>query len=101
MTNKEWQERLRQEGFSHIFVWQDGPSVFYPDHTHTTTTAHIILGGEMSLTSDGKTQTFRKGERFDVPANTVHSAKMGPEGCKYMIGEKPASSTPAAGGIEL
>ncbi len=88
MTDKEWEARLRQEGFSHIFVWQDGPGAFYPDHTHATTTAHIILDGEMTLSSEGKTQTFKSGERCDVPANAIHSAKMGSRGCKYMVGEK-------------
>ncbi len=88
MTDKEWEARLRQEGFSHIFVWQDGPGAFYPDHTHATTTAHIILDGEMTLSSEGKTQNFKSGERCDVPANAIHSAKMGSRGCKYMVGEK-------------
>ena len=40
------------------------------------------------MTSEGTTRTFRAVERFDVPANTVHSAKIGPAGCRYMIGEK-------------
>ena len=28
------------------------------------------------------------GERCDVPAGAVHSARMGPQGCRYLIGEK-------------
>ena len=88
MDLKEWEKKLREEGFRRTYVWQDGAGAFYPDHTHPMTTAHIILDGEMSVTSEGKTQTFRAGERFDVPANTVHSARMGPGGCRYLIGEK-------------
>ncbi len=88
MNEREAEKQLRKEGFRNIFVWRDGPDVVYPDHTHAETTAHIILEGEMTLTTMGKTQTFRAGERCDVPAHTVHSAKMGPQGCRYMIGEK-------------
>ncbi len=88
MNEKEWERQLREEGFSHVFVWQDGPNVSYPHHAHAATTAHIILDGEMTLTTEGKTQTFKSGERCDVPANAVHSAKMGPLGCKYIVGEK-------------
>jgi quercetin dioxygenase-like cupin family protein len=82
------QSQLRQEGFSHTFVWQDGPRAFYPDHTHAGRTAHIILEGEMTLTMDGKSETYRAGDRCDVPAGAVHSAKMGAEGCRYLVGEK-------------
>lgn len=79
---------LQDEGFSHTYVWDDGPDAFYPDHTHATETAHIILKGEMTLTQGGATGTFHKGERCDVPAGAVHSAKMGPQGCRYLIGER-------------
>jgi hypothetical protein len=80
--------QLRGEGFLHTFVWQDGPNAHYPDHSHNSETAHIILDGEMALTHGGATQTYAAGERCDVPAGAVHSARMGPQGCRYLIGEK-------------
>ncbi len=82
------ERRLHGEGFLHTYVWQDCPNAFYPDHTHAVETAHIILDGEMTLTQGGETRTFGAGERCDVAAGVVHSAKMGPRGCKYLIGEK-------------
>jgi mannose-6-phosphate isomerase-like protein (cupin superfamily) len=85
---KSLERQLRGEGFLHTYVWQDSPNAFYPDHTHAVETAHIILDGEMTLTRDGKTRTFGVGERCDVPTGAIHSAKMGPHGCKYLIGEK-------------
>jgi mannose-6-phosphate isomerase-like protein (cupin superfamily) len=51
-------------------------------------TAHIILEGEMTLTMAGKSQTFHAGDRCDVPAGAIHSAKMGAHGCRYLIGER-------------
>jgi len=88
MNSNELEKKLRSEGFSHIFTWADGPDAFYPEHTHAGTTAHVILHGEMTLTTGGQTRTFKAGERCDVPARAVHSAKMGPEGCRYIVGEK-------------
>ncbi|HXP78267.1 MAG TPA: cupin domain-containing protein [Verrucomicrobiae bacterium] len=82
------EHKLHEEGFLRTYVWQDGPNAFYPDHTHAAETAHIILDGEMTLTQGGETRTYGVGERCDVPASAVHSAKMGPRGCKYLIGEK-------------
>jgi quercetin dioxygenase-like cupin family protein len=81
-------KQLENEGFSHTFVWQDRPNAFYPDHTHAGLTAHIVLDGEMTLTTAGKSRTCRAGERYDVASGAVHSAQMGPQGCRYLVGEK-------------
>lgn len=88
MNEKALLKQLEHEGFSHTFVWQDAPNTSYSDHTHETETAHIILSGEMSLTMDRRTQIYRPGDRCDVAAGTVHSARMGPKGCRYIIGER-------------
>lgn len=88
MDEKKLTEQLRREGFGHTYVWQDGANAHYPDHTHAEETAHIILDGEMTLTMGSQTRTYRAGERCDVPAGAVHSAQMGPKGCRYLIGER-------------
>lgn len=88
MNEKELESLLKDEGFSGIFVHTDRPGAHYPDHTHSGITAHIVLDGEITVSSEGSTKTYRVGERFDVPAGTVHSASIGPSGCRYMIGEK-------------
>jgi quercetin dioxygenase-like cupin family protein len=88
MNPAQIEEQLQSEGFQHTYVWQDGPDAHYADHTHAGETAHIILDGEMNLTMAGQSRTYRQGERCDVPAGAVHSARMGPRGCRYLIGEK-------------
>jgi len=81
-------EQLRSEGFRKTYTWQDAPNAFYPEHTHPSETAHIILDGEMTLTTKDGARAYRAGERCDVPSGAVHSARMGPQGCRYLIGEK-------------
>lgn len=81
------ESRLRKEGFANTYVWQDPAGAEYPNHTHPVETTHIILEGEMTLTLRGVERTYRAGERCDVPAGAVHSAKMGSRGCRYLIGE--------------
>lgn len=88
MNERELRLQLQSEGFDHTYIWQDGPNASYPDHTHDTETAHIILSGEMTLRMNGSAATYRTGERCDMPGETVHSAKMGREGCRYLIGER-------------
>jgi mannose-6-phosphate isomerase-like protein (cupin superfamily) len=88
MDEKALAAGLNEEGFRHTYVWQDGPDAFYPDHKHNAETAHIILSGEMTLMLDGEAKTYRTGDRCDVPAGAKHSARMGPRGCRYLIGER-------------
>lgn len=82
------EDQLHREGFRHTYVWQDGPHANYPNHTHPTETAHVILSGEMTLTVNGQSATYGIGDRVDVPAGEVHSAHMGSQGCRYLIGER-------------
>lgn len=89
MDTREIEAQLRADGFTYTWVWQDGPGAYYPDHAHEVETAHVVLEGEMTLTCGGISGTYRAGERApDVPAGAVHSAKIGPRGCRYLIGEK-------------
>jgi quercetin dioxygenase-like cupin family protein len=88
MDERELAAQLENEGFSHTCVWEDGPHAHYPGHTHAMETAHVILRGEMTLTMDGRSETYRAGGRCDVPAGAVHSAQIGPQGCRYLIGER-------------
>jgi len=39
----------------------------------------------MTSTVDGRAKPCQAGARCDVPAGAVHSAKMGPNGCRYLI----------------
>jgi len=88
MDENELMAQLKCEGFRHTYVWEDGPRARYPNHSHGTETAHVILSGEMTLTMYGQSKTYPLGKRCDVPANVVHSAVMGPSGCRYLIGER-------------
>ncbi len=91
MDEKKLAAELQREGFSHTYIWADGPDTRYPDHTHSEETAHIVLSGEMTLTMNGESHLYCTGERCDVPAGARHSAVMGRLGCRYLIGERAAA----------
>ena len=87
-SEAECRDELWQEGYTEITVQTDPPGLMYPEHTHETTVAHVILEGEMTLVVDGRTNLLKAGDRFDAPAHAVHSARIGLEGCTYLIGER-------------
>ena len=88
MTEQELAAQLQREGYTHTCVWEDPADKRYPDHTHPLATANIILSGEITITVHGRPQLYRSGDRCDIPANTIHSAVMGPKGCRYLVGER-------------
>jgi len=87
-TEQQWREKLAQEGFTSIEVGTDSAGMEYPLHKHDTYVEHVILAGEMRLTIEGETCDLKPGDRWGAPAGAMHSAKIGPEGCTYLIGEK-------------
>lgn len=88
MTIDDARSALMTDGYTDIDEWHDGPSVIYPAHEHDGDTAHIVVGGSVFITIDGVEKEYRPGDRFDIPAHTAHSARMGDEGCTYIFGEK-------------
>lgn len=87
MTEQQWIDLLKEEGFQNVYVWEDAPDFEYPDHTHEKKTVHVILRGEMALNDHGKIRILKEGDRFDIKSGTTHSAKMGPLGCRYLAAE--------------
>jgi quercetin dioxygenase-like cupin family protein len=87
IDEKTLAEELQREDFRQTYVWQDGPNASYAEHIHNGATAHIILSGEMTLTMYGEAKSYCAGERCDVPAGANHSVRMGPQGCRYLIGK--------------
>ncbi len=80
-------QKLTEEGFQHIYEWKDGPDTKYPAHTHKGEVAIYILSGGVTFNFGTKEVTLKNGDRFDVPVGEVHSAKVGPNGCHFLVGE--------------
>jgi quercetin dioxygenase-like cupin family protein len=88
MKKEEIFELLRKEGFSKIYVWEDYPGSYYPYHTHDFYSAHIVIDGKIKIRTDDGEFEFMGGDRFDVEKGEKHLAKVGPEGCIYIVAEK-------------
>lgn len=87
MDRRAIERQLQSDGFTDIRTQRDPPGIHYPSHKHPVTTAHVILSGGMELTLSEQRHALKSGDRLDVPANAMHEAHIGPEGCTYVIGE--------------
>lgn len=89
MENKEAiKERLTREGYSKLVEYDDPPNEVFPDHDHPGDQFLVVLKGSISITMNGKTGVLRPGDEMFFPAKVIHSAKVGPEGCLYLDGER-------------
>ena len=88
MTTDEARAVLAAEGYTDIHEWHDAPWVIYPSHAHHWDTAHIVVSGAIFVRIGDEETEYTSGDRFDIPANIPHAARMGSDGCTYIFGEK-------------
>ena len=86
MTMQQWEEQLKTDGFNQVTEHKDPPGYEYPDHSHPVDTAHVVLKGSMRVWFDGREHIVKDGGRLDVGKHTIHKAKIGPDGCTFLIG---------------
>jgi quercetin dioxygenase-like cupin family protein len=65
--------RLLQAGDKQIVFFEIEPVGAIPPHTHGAQWG-VVLEGEMDLTIDGETRTYRRGDTYFVPAEVEHAA---------------------------
>ena len=88
MQEAEAKKILTDQGFKKIYTWFDSPDETYAPHAHPTERNHIVLEGLMTVTMNDETTSCGPGDAVLIPARTVHSALIGPEGCAYVVGER-------------
>ena len=56
-------------------------------HAHDFDVRIMVLSGEITVTRDGRPDTFRAGDHCEVTEGCQHTTKVGPEGVAYMVGK--------------
>jgi glyoxylate utilization-related uncharacterized protein len=69
------------------------PNVSRTPHAHPFDARALILAGELTLTWEGQTHTFRVGETFDMPAGCMHSQQHSPEGTTFLLRHRYPSAS--------
>jgi quercetin dioxygenase-like cupin family protein len=84
---KSLRDQLERNGFD-VFRWSDAAGADYPPHSHDHDESLWVVGGEISFGIAGKSYPLRAGDRLMLPRGTVHTAKAGPAGATYLIGQR-------------
>ncbi len=65
-------KQLQSEGFD-AYQWTGRPGGAYLDYIHSQDEVVCVLSGTADVKVADETDTLKRGDRVDVPANTYHS----------------------------
>lgn len=91
MDTKAFEASLTRAGYEISTSKAPANKVTAP-HSHDFDVRALVLSGELILTTDGGSRTYRAGDVFEMTAGCVHSEQYGPEGSESLVGRraKPA-----------
>jgi len=90
MNQSEFEAELRRDGYQ-VFYGGMQAGMANPDHAHAWDARVMVIGGEITLTRDGKAETFRVGDSCAVAAGEMHAEQSGPQGVAYIAGRRNAA----------
>jgi quercetin dioxygenase-like cupin family protein len=86
-TEDALRRRLAADGFD-AFSWEDGPDATYSPHSHDHDESLWVVDGDITFGADGAEFRLGCGDRLMLPRGTVHTARAGAQGARYLIGER-------------
>lgn len=88
MTKEEWEQKLKNEGYTHVVTHIDSPSVYYVDHEHPVDTVHVVLTGTLTVRMNDQTKVYNPGDCLYLAKHVIHDGAVGPNGCTFLTGIK-------------
>jgi glyoxylate utilization-related uncharacterized protein len=78
---------LEKEGFSSVYEESYSAGSLCSERRYENRVSIFVSEGLFTLSILGQTHSLQAGDRFNIPANTPHSAVVGPQGCQLVVGE--------------
>ena len=86
--SERYMQKFEEEGFVSVYEWQDPPGKVYEEHAHKGTVSLFVTDGSITFDFSGEKKEVVAPGRFDIPANTPHSAVVGSQGWIVVVGEE-------------
>ena len=93
MDTSRFTRELNELGFAEVLTRTWPPNQFIDTHTHPFEVRALVLDGELVLSCDGESRTYRVGDVFTLAPQRAHTEQYGPNGATYLVGRKYASSS--------
>jgi quercetin dioxygenase-like cupin family protein len=89
MDKTAFEAQMKADGFRVVNAGI-APNTTAPNHCHDFDARLLVLGGEITITRDNQSITYRTGECCEVPCGTMHAEHVGPEGVALLSGRRRA-----------
>ena len=83
-----FEEELKRDGFADVETKSAQSNKHAAAHAHPFDVRAKVLAGDITLTVDGASRTYRAGDVFTMAAGCEHSEQCGPEGVTYTVGRR-------------
>ena len=83
-----FEAQLQAEGFVELQTREIPGDTHNTAHSHPFEVKALMLDGELSLTCEGRTNTYRAGEVFTMAAGCEHVEQFGDTATRYLVGRK-------------
>jgi len=87
MDRQSFEEALKRDGYEVTTNTTVGEKQ-NPVHSHPYDVRAMVIDGALTLSCDGKVQTFKPGETFTMERGCQHAESYGPEGAITLLGRK-------------
>ena len=88
METKEFEAALVEQGYRDIETKSLLATYRAKEHSHSFDVRAFVLAGEITLTVDGRTHSYRAGDVFTMEAGCRHAEAVGPDGVRYLVGRR-------------
>lgn len=88
MTEQEFREQLRSEGFDQLVLVERAPAGMLDRHRHPFEAKALVLQGSIEIDCAGERRTYAAGEVFHLPREAEHVERYGPQGVRYLVGRR-------------
>ena len=82
--------RRLQDEARDAYAWSNGPGFRYGAHSHPYTKILYCTDGSIDfiIEPEGSLVALKAGDRMELPAGTIHSARVGSRGVSCVEGKK-------------
>jgi quercetin dioxygenase-like cupin family protein len=87
MDRQTFEAELKRDGYEVMTNTTAGAKV-NPEHSHPFDVRAMVMQGGLTLTRDGRSDTYRAGEVFSMPRGCLHYESYGDEGAVVLLGRK-------------
>ena len=79
---------LRADGYSEVLTREMAAGTHVDTHHHPFDVRALMLSGELALSCEGQTCTYRVGDVFTMAAGVLHAEKFGATPASYLVGRR-------------